>query len=135
MSAEEELKRLQTSTHFILAQKVYDILLEVADQDCPTSFLLKGKSCGKCYVCRIKTLEAELRNESIRASWHNPQEDLETYWQALYAIRCTAEHVDLPGKKANGKRRNEVLAKALADIEDMRKTADTAIQAVKGPGR
>lgn len=133
--AREELKRYQLTRDFVLAKKVYDVLVDIADRDCAISFLLKGKDCGNCPVCLIKPLEVEILNESIRASWHNPQDDLETYWQALYAIRCIAEHVDLPGKKANGKRKAAVLAKALSDIDSMREAADVAILAVKGPGR
>ena len=51
--------------------------------------------------------------------------DLETYWQALYAIRCSAEHV---GKRSTARR-------LLAVVEEHHKMADDAIKEVKGPDR
>lgn len=117
---EQELHQLKTSIHFYLGLEVYETLVKVADSSCNVASVLGGKPCGKCPVCLIKPLEKKLRTASIRESWRNPQNDLDTYWRALYAVRCIAEHT---GNRTNARNLR-------AKMENVREIADGALQEV-----
>ena len=61
--------RLEQSPSIILVKKVYDALVLLADGECISKAVLGGQLCGKCGYCIAHPLEAELREESIRARW------------------------------------------------------------------
>lgn len=118
--AEHKLHELKTSIEFCLAKEVYELFTNIADKECNISSVLGGEPCGKCAVCMIKPLEKKLRSHSIRASWRNQQDDINTLWEALYAIRCITEHT----------RPKDHRSKLYGDLENIRRTADSAIESI-----
>jgi len=64
-------------------------------------------------------------NQAFKERVAELEKNLNIYWQALYSIRCSAEHV---GKKSTARRLR-------AEVEEHQKTADDAIKEVKGDTR
>jgi hypothetical protein len=77
---------------------------------------IKCRKCGETGWFKIG--DADVR-------WPDSEESkdpLDTYWEALYAVRCIAEHTG--GKRATAK-------KMRADVENIRQIADDALVAVQ----
>ena len=109
----------------VLTREVYDALVEIVDSRCTMSAVFHDGPCKenekKCPACIAKPLEARVRDRLVSLDYHNVHDDLNTYWEALYAIRCVAEHTG--GKKSTAK-------KMRGEIDHMREMADDAIETV-----